>query len=94
MPVVHPYVGGAAGIAHGSNYEIVDPVAACVASAKMQMAMLLLLLRDDSRKAKQIIAEFRPLFTSKQAFLSYVDSLQSVGDRIEYHGENIAQVRL
>lgn len=93
MPVVHPYVGGATGIGHGNNYEIADPVAACVASAKMQLAMLLILLSDGGNRAKQIIAEFKPKYASKDAYLSFVDSLTTAGDRIEYE-DNIAKVRI
>lgn len=93
MPVVHPYVGGATGIGHGNNYEIADPVAACVASAKMQLAMLLILLSDGGNRAKQIIAEFKPKYASKDAYLSFVDGLTTAGDRIEYE-DNIAKVRI
>lgn len=93
MPVVHPYAGGAVGRSHGNNYEIKDPVAACVASAKMQLAMLLILLSDDAKRAKQVIAEFKPLFQSKEDYLSYMDSLNCAGDRIEYNDdETIARV--
>lgn len=93
MPVVHPYAGGATGIGHGNNYEIADPVAACVASAKMQLAMLLILLSDGGNRAKQIIAEFKPKYASKDAYLSFVDGLTTAGDRIEYE-DNIAKVRI
>ena len=58
MPVVQPYAGGAQGRSHGNNYEIVDPVAACVGSAKLQLSMLLLLLQDEGKRAKEIIAEY------------------------------------
>ena len=95
MPVVHPYAGGAEGRAHGNNYEIKDPVAACVASAKMQLAMLLILLSDDAKRAKQIIADFKPRFKSKEEYLAYMDSLSCDGDRIEYvDDETVAHVIL
>ena len=84
LPVVHPYAAGAVGRSHGNNYEIKDPIAACVASAKLQLGMLLILLRDGAKRAKQVIAEFKPVFASKEAYLSYVDSLNSTGDRIKY----------
>ncbi len=91
MPVVHPYAGGAKGTAHGSDYYIVDPEAACVASAKMQMAMLHILLSDGGKRAKSIIENYKPLFKSKEEYLSYMDSLNKSGDRIEYkeNGEAI-----
>ncbi len=88
MPVIHPYAGGATGIAHGNNYEIANPVAACVDSAKWQLAMLELLLKDDAKRAKQILSDFTPLFDSKEAYLSFIDSLNCSGDRIVYGSEN------
>ena len=91
MPVVHPYAGGAKGTAHGSDYYIVDHEAACVASSKMQMAMLHILLSDGAKRAKEIIENYKPLFNSKEEYLSYMDSLNKTGDRITYkeNGEAI-----
>lgn len=95
MPVVQPYAAGAEGRSHGNNYEIVDPVAACIGSAKLQLGMLLLLLQDEGKRAKQIIADYKPLFDSKEAYLAYMDSLNSFGDRIVYNeDETVAQVNL
>lgn len=95
MPVVQPFAGGAVGRSHGNNYEIVDPIAACVGSAKLQMGMLLLLLENDAQYAKQVIAEYKPLFDSKEAYLNYVDGLNKAGDRIVYTAdETVAQINL
>lgn len=94
MPVVHPYAGGATGTSHGSNYKIADPIAACVGSAKMQLAMLKLLLEDDAARAKKILADFKPMFASKEEYLAYIDKLDATGDRIKYIGEDGASVNL
>jgi len=95
MPVVQPYAGGAQGRSHGNNYEIVDPIAACLGSAKLQLGMLLLLLSDDAKRAKQIIAEYNPMFDSKEAYLAYMDSLNASGDRIVYNeDETVAEINL
>ncbi len=93
MPVVHPYAGGAQGTSHGNDYYIVDPVAACVDSAKWQLTMLRMLLEKDAARAKQIVADFTPLFASKEELLAYQESLNDSGDRITYT-ENGAEVRL
>jgi len=84
MPVVHPYAGGAEGKSHGNDYCIADPVAACVGSAKIQVAMLSLLLSDGAKRAREIIDNFEPQFKSKEEYFEYVDTLNSSGDRIEY----------
>lgn len=95
MPVVHPYAGGTQGRSHGNNYEVVDPVAACVGSAKLQLGMLLLLLADEGKRAKQIVADYKPLFASKEAYLEFMDNLNQEGDRIIYNDdETAAQVNL
>lgn len=80
MPVVHPYAGGSVGTSHGNNYYIADPEKACIKNAKWQLTMLNLLLRDDAKRAKQIISEFKPLFATKNEYLSYIDSLSSDGE--------------
>ena len=84
MPVVHPSMPGASGTSHGSDYRIADPELACVGSAKWQLGMLYLLLKEDAKRAKEILANFRPEFASKEAYFAYMDSLESSGERIEY----------
>ncbi|MBQ3004366.1 MAG: hypothetical protein IJD88_00390, partial [Clostridia bacterium] len=56
--------------------------------AKWQLAMLELLLKDSAVRAKQILSDFKPQFDSKEAYLSFIDSLNCSGDRIVYDGEN------
>lgn len=92
MPVVHPYAGGSRGTSHGNDYEICDPVAACVDNAKWQVAMLLLLLGNGAERAKSIIKEFKPTFASKEEFLAFQDSISSSGDRIIYREDGGAEV--
>ena len=94
MPVIHPYAAGATGTGHGADYQIADPEAACVGSAKWQLAMLHLLLKDGAVRAKQIIADYKPDFPSKEAYLAYMDSINSSGDRISYREDGTAEVRI
>ena len=92
--LLHPYAGGCTGTGHGSDYYIADPVAACVGSAKLQLGMLLLLLGDGGKRAKGIVSNYKAPFPSKEAYLAYMDSLNTTGDRIEYVGEEAANVKL
>ncbi len=94
LPVVHPYAGGAGGISHGNNYEIKDPIAACVASAKMQLGMLLILLSDSAKRARKVIDEFKPRFASKEEYLAFLDSLNKSGDRIDYSRGNTVTLNI
>ncbi len=93
MPIVHPYAGGKIGNDHGNDYEIKDPIACCVGSAKLQMGLLYILLSENAKEAKRVIAEFKPRFNSKEEYLSFVDKLNSSGDRIEY-AEDKAVIKL
>ncbi len=93
MPVVHPYSAGAKGKGHGNDYEIVDPVAACVDCAKWQVGMLMLLLKDGGALASKIAAEYDAPFKSKEEYLAYIDALNCEGDRIEYREDGTAVLR-
>lgn len=93
MPVIHPYAPGAVGTSHGSNYYIQDPDLACVASAQWQLIMLTLLLQNDAERAIAILAQSKPLFSSKEEYLAYVDAMTCSGDRITY-ADTEATVRL
>ena len=94
MPTIHPHIGGACGTNHGSDYGIANPELACVGSAKWQVTMLYMLLSDGAKRAKQIIADYKPPFASKEEFLAYVDGLNDSGDRITYREDGTAEVRL
>lgn len=93
MPVIHPYAGGAVGTSHGSDYYIEDPVSACVSSAKVQLAMLLILLDNGAERAKKIIDEYEPMFTSAEEYCKYMDSIASSGERIEYCEDGTIKVK-
>ncbi len=94
MPVVYPYAGGAKRKSHGNDYEIVNPVSACVGSAKVQLTMLYLLLCDNAKRANEIIKEFKPALASKEDYFNYVDKLNTSGDRIEYCAEDVVKVHV
>ena len=92
MPVVHPYAPGVSGRSHGSDYEVTDAETACILNAKWQVNMASLLLRNNAERARKIIAEYKPLFESKDAYLSYVDALNSSSERITYNEDGTAFV--
>ena len=94
MPVVHPYTGGATGTSHGADYYIADPDVACVKSAKLQMAMLLLLLQNNAERAKKILDEYKPQFKSKDEYIEFIDKIRTSGDRIDYSDEGCVKVNL
>ena len=94
MPVVHPYMPGATGTSHGSNYFISDPELACIGSAKWQMAMIHLLLSDGAKRARTIVDNFKPIFASKEEYFEYINKFESSGKRITYNDDQTATVKL
>lgn len=73
MPTIQPYATGAVGKGHGADYQIADPDKACVNSAKSEVLLLDALLKDDARKAKEIIGSFQASFTQEE-YIAYLDS--------------------
>ena len=94
MPVQHGNAAGCRGTGHGMDWYVVDPVAACVDSAKLQIMMLRILLSENGERAKSIVSEYKPQFASKEEFLAFVDELNDSGDRIEYLEDGTAKVRI
>jgi metal-dependent amidase/aminoacylase/carboxypeptidase family protein len=66
MPIVHPYMGGARGTGHAADYEIVDPQLAYVGPAKALAAMVVDMLADGARGAREVIADAKPRMTREE----------------------------
>lgn len=74
IPVVYLYTPGASGKGHSSNYSISDPERACVISAQWQLELLCLLLRNDAKRAREIISAYTPLYKSKEDFFQTAET--------------------
>jgi amidohydrolase len=77
MPVVHPFVGGAAGGLHSAMYTVTDPDIAYLLASRLLASMAYELLREDGRKAAGIIREYKPVFATKEEYMQYADRLFS-----------------
>lgn len=88
MPIIHPIVSGAVGNLHGNDYYITDADTACVNSAEAQLALLSVLLRDNAKRAKDIIANYKPEFASMQEYFDFVDKLNIDYEVVMYDGED------
>ena len=75
MPTLHPYVAGATGTAHGNDYYIADPEKACVKSAQVQLVFLAMALRNGAEKAKSIIANYKPVYSSIAEYVECTSKL-------------------
>ncbi len=85
MPCVHPHISGAIGVGHGNDYYITDPVNACVNSAKIQSAVLNLLLSDEASYAKKVLAEAKVEYASKEEFFKAIDAVSFQGQGVIYN---------
>ena len=75
MPTVQPYASGSSGTGHGSDYYITDPETAVVVSAQYQVLMAEALLSDGAAKAKDVMANAKLRFASKEEFFKAIDDL-------------------
>ncbi len=92
MPFIHPYMGGAVGKSHGNDYYIADPESACVTSAKVQLNMLSLLLGNGAERAKKVIAEYKPVFASKEAYFEAMENLRLDCTAVAYESDGQARL--
>jgi amidohydrolase len=66
MPILHPYIGGAAGSGHGADYKIVDAALAYVTQAKALAAMAVDMLADGAQGAREVLKGARPPMSREQ----------------------------
>ena len=93
MPVLHAFCAGSSGRTHGDDYCIADKERAIVKSAKLQIAMIRLLLCDNAKRAREVVNEYTPPFKSKEELFEAIDKIQCSGERIIY-GEGRAEIKL
>ena len=75
MPAVHAFGSGGAGAAHGPTYRISDFDSACLDSAKAQVMIIRKLLENDAAKAKYVVDNANPHFSSREEYIKHLDSL-------------------
>lgn len=84
MPTVYPVIGGASGKGHGSDFRITDPDSACIKPAKIMLLIIRSLLKDNARRARQVLEEYQPAFGSIGEFFAYMDRMTADGQGVEY----------
>ena len=71
IPTVQPSIGGFFGTIHSKDFLVSNPDVAYLGAAKILAATASELLFDDAKKAKQVIKNFKPLFTQDE-YISYL----------------------
>ncbi|MBW2408668.1 MAG: amidohydrolase [Deltaproteobacteria bacterium] len=74
MPAVHPSMSGASGISHGNDFLISDKEMAYRAPAKALALLAVDLLYGHAEKAKEIVAQHKPIMT-KEEYLAYQNQI-------------------
>ena len=92
MPALHPSIGGGAGVFHGKDFRVSDPVMACVTSAKVQAAFLVRLLENDAAEAKRVLSEGRQDYPTIVEYLAQIDDLCIDKQAVVYDEERGAQL--
>lgn len=75
MPGVQFLSCGADGTMHGTDYYIADPERLCVNASKAFLFVAEALLSDDAAAAREIVANYRPLYSSAKEYFEAVDSI-------------------
>ena len=74
FPAIHPYAYGAKGTIHGNDFYIAEPIKACVNAAILELSLINRLLENDALKAKEIKANFKPVFPSIKEYVAFKKS--------------------
>ncbi len=70
IPAIHPYTGGATGPGHSKSYVITDYETAVINPAKIMAMVVIDLLADGAKQAKEVKSSHRPAM-SRSAYLRF-----------------------
>lgn len=94
MPALHPYISGASGHGHGNDYCISSFDTAVMDSAKVQVRFVELLLENDAARAKEILANFTPIFATKEDYFAAMDALTKDVDAVVYNEDGTVTLNI
>lgn len=92
MPIVQPASSGAVGIGHGDNYYITSPELAVFQPAVIQAAAVCALLEKGGARAKKIVQDYNPVFSSIREYFEAVDRLCKARKPVVYTEDGGAKV--
>lgn len=92
MPGIMFYASGAAGTAHGIDYQVVDPERLCVGSAKAQLFAVNALLSDNASEAHAILEGFQPKYPTIAEYLAAIDEFFLDKEAVRYNTDGSVQI--
>ncbi len=87
VPTVLMYVDGARGIMHGNTYYEDNRERTCYLTACAEVATIVELLKDNGKKAYDIMAKYKPVYSSIEEYLKTQEGFIKTYDCISYEGE-------
>lgn len=75
VPAIHPYIGGAVGGGHSSEYQVADPELMYIVAAKSMAMTAIDLLADGAEKALEVVKNYTPVYKSKEEYLDAWEQL-------------------
>lgn len=75
IPTIHPYIGCVRGTIHGANYDPYEKDVAYVQTPYALAATVVDLLVDGARKAEEVVADFKPVFT-KETYIQFLEDVK------------------
>ncbi len=92
MPTLHAFGSGVVGTGHGKDYMVTDFDCACINSALVQYVFLRNMLSNDAEKAKDVIANHKPVFASFEEYLNAANAFFTSFDGVEYLEDGTAKL--
>lgn len=71
MPGAHPFISGVTGGLHAKEFGVIDPETAYILPIKILTLTIIELLSQNALKAKEVIKNFKPVFT-REEYLKYL----------------------
>ena len=92
IPAVHPHCSGSQGMGHGADYRIEDKRLACLLPAQCLAGTIGALLKDEAAEGRRVVAEAKPRYPSKEAYLEAIERFNMKMEAVSY--EEDGSVRL
>ena len=84
MPVVQPSTTGVEGVGHSKEFLIKSPYHCCQIPAETLVMMARLLLKDEAKRAKEVLQHAKPVFASKEEYFAAMESFSVCGNVVHY----------
>lgn len=92
IPCLQPYVCSPGLWGHSAAFRVESPEYAVLYHAAVLAAMACVLLEDGAKQARRVIAEYKPVFPSMQAYFREMDAFCRPKNAVEYGPDGSARL--